>query len=102
MPLGALTSLSQEFLLAVDSGGADLRELWFAPNVGKERIGVHRRIRTIVPLDGSTEYLNSGFRLFAIRQIGSKKIVLFRVLLKSHATRQRGDFGEWPMSCASQ
>ena len=67
----SLTSLRQEFLLAVDSGGANLAKFRFAPNVREERIGVYCRIRTIVPLDGSTEHLEGSFRLSAIREIGS-------------------------------
>jgi len=66
-----LTSLSQEFLLAVDSGGASLAKFWFAPSALEQRIGVYCRIRTIVPLDGSTEHLEGSFRLSAIREIGS-------------------------------
>ena len=67
----SLTSLRQEFLLAVDSGGANLAKFRFAPNVREERIGVYCRIRTIVPLDGSPEHLEGSFRLSAIREIGS-------------------------------
>ncbi len=37
----SLTSLRQEFLLAADSGGANLAKFWFAPNAREERIGVY-------------------------------------------------------------
>ncbi len=98
----SLTSLRQEFLLAADSGGANLAKFWFAPNAREERIGVYCRIRTIVPADSPPQHLEGSFRLSAIREMGRQKIVVFRVLLRLHAARQRGDLGEWPMPGASQ
>src|SRR5690348_14709356 len=102
MSLGTLTPLSQEFLLAVDSGRANFAKFWFAPNAREEGIGVYCRIRAIVFLDSAPQHLEGRFGLSAIRKIGGRKIVLFRVLVRLHATRQRDDFGEWPMPCASQ
>ena len=76
----SLASFCEESLLATAACRANVTVLGPRTETGEQRIGLHRRIRAVVSVDGSPQHIDSGRGLAAVGKMGGGEIVQLRIV----------------------
>src|SRR2546425_13034465 len=77
--------------MARDTRGANVAELGSGPDLAEERVQIHRRIRTVVPIDSKFQEPERLVGLLAICEVRGEEVVDLRIVVNLHASSKRLD-----------